>query len=377
MKKIGAIVLAIVLVIAFILPFIRKNQTDNENPIDFGFNSSSTYLAVQKGTPFVFEANVGQNIDRIELSLNGNLVKSWNSEGEITWTDAKVLTLKIETESYKMGTYSIELRGFSSEDLVYNDERFLFINAKNALQEQEFELLDTHPHNPDNFTQGYEFFNDKLFESTGNPRQMNTTMVAEIERTTGRSIREVKQYNPIFGEGITILDSKIYQISWQDEKCFVYDLVGFTVIDTLNYQGEGWGLCNDGKNLIMSDGTNQLTFRDPNNFEVLKTIEVHSDRGPVTNLNELDYVNGKVFANIWMSEKRFQHDTRMNLSKIVVIDPKTGAVERYIDLQEILRKASVTNVPNGIAYRKSTNSFWLTGKYWDQVYEIALKSKSI
>ena len=377
MKKIGAIVLAIVLVIAFVLPYIGKNQTDNENPIDFGFNSSSTYLAVQKGTPFVFEANVGQNIDRIELSLNGNLVKSWNSEGEITWTDAKVLTLKIETESYKMGTYSIELRGFSSEDLVSNDERFLFVNAKNALQEQEFELLDTHPHNPDNFTQGYEFFNDKLFESTGNPRQMNTTMVAEIERTTGRSIREVKQYNPIFGEGITILDSKIYQISWQDEKCFVYDLVGFTVIDTLNYQGEGWGLCNDGKNLIMSDGTNQLTFRDPNNFEVLKTIEVHSDRGPVTNLNELDYVNGKVFANIWMSEQRFQHDTRMNLSKIVVIDPKTGAVERYIDLQEILRKASVTNVPNGIAYRKSTNSFWLTGKYWDQVYEIALKSKSI
>ena len=377
MKKIGAIVLAIVLVIAFVLPYIGKNQTDNENPIDFGFNSSSTYLAVQKGTPFVFEANVGQNIDRIELSLNGNLVKSWNSEGEITWTDAQVLTLKIETESYKMGTYSIELRGFSSEDLVYNDERFLFVNAKNALQEQEFELLDTHPHNPDNFTQGYEFFNDKLFESTGNPRQMNTTMVAEIEGTTGRSIREVKQSNPIFGEGITILDSKIYQISWQDEKCFVYDLVGFTVIDTLNYQGEGWGLCNDGKNLIMSDGTNQLTFRDPNNFEVLKTIEVHSDRGPVTNLNELDYVNGKVFANIWMSEKRFQHDTRMNLSKIVVIDPKTGAVERYIDLQEILRKASVTNVPNGIAYRKSTNSFWLTGKYWDQVYEIALKSKSI
>ena len=377
MKKIGAIVLAIVLVIAFVLPYIGKNQTDNENPIDFGFNSSSTYLAVQKGTPFVFEANVGQNIDRIELSLNGNLVKSWNSEGEITWTDAQVLTLKIETESYKMGTYSIELRGFSSEDLVYNDERFLFVNAKNALQEQEFELLDTHPHNPDNFTQGYEFFNDKLFESTGNPRQMNTTMVAEIERTTGRSIREVKQYNPIFGEGITIFDSKIYQISWQDEKCFVYDLVGFTVIDTLNYQGEGWGLCNDGKNLIMSDGTNQLTFRDPNNFEVLKTIEVHSDRGPVTNLNELDYVNGKVFANIWMSEQRFQHDTRMNLSKIVVIDPKTGAVERYIDLQEILRKASVTNVPNGIAYRKSTNSFWLTGKYWDQVYEIALKSKSI
>ena len=303
MKKIGAIVLAIVLVIAFVLPYIGKNQTDNENLIDFGFESSSTYLAVKKGNPFVFDANVGQNIDRIELSVNGNPVKSWNSEGEISWIDAQVLTFKVQTELYNLGTYSIELRGFSSDELVQNDERFLFVNAKNALQEQEFELLDTHPHNPDNFTQGYEFFKDKLFESTGNPRQMNTTMVAEIERTTGRSIREVKQSNPIFGEGITILDSKIYQISWQDEKCFVYDLEGLNVLDTLNYQGEGWGLCNDGTNVIMSNGTNQLTFRDPNNFEVLKTIEVHSDRGPVTNLNELDYVNGKVFANIWMSEQ--------------------------------------------------------------------------
>ena len=369
MKKIVVIILAIVLVIAFLIPYIVKNESDTLELSDFGFKSSSTYLTVQKGQSFIFSCSGAENHDSIKLSINGTNVNTWDSNGQ--------LTFNIPTEGYDLGTYSIELCGFSSGNLVSNDERFLFINAENTTQEQQFELIDTHPHNPDNFTQGYEFFNDKLYESTGNPRQTNATMVAEINPQTGSSIKEVKQPNPIFGEGITILGSKVYQVSWQDEKCFVYDLPDLSVRDTLNYQGEGWGLCNDGTNIIMSNGTNQLTFRDPNDFEISKTIDVHSDRGPVTNLNELDYVNGRIYANVWMSEQRFQHDVRMNLTKIVVINPETGAVESYIDLQEILKKASATNVPNGIAYRKSTNTLWLTGKYWSQVYEIALKTKNI
>ena len=377
MKKIGAIVLAIILVIAFVLPYIWKEEPITEQMFDFGFKSSSTFLSVQQGKPFVFDMNTGQNIDRIELSLNGNLVKSWEAEEKKVWIESEVLTFQIPTQGYALGTYSIQLSGFSSGKLMNNDERFLFVNANNEVQEQEFELLNTHPHNPNNFTQGYEFFEDKLYESTGNPSQTNATIVAQINLNTGASIREVKQPNPIFGEGITILGSKVYQASWQDEKCFVYDLEGLNVLDTLNYQGEGWGLCNDGTNIIMSNGTNKLTFRDSKNFEVIKTIEVHSDRGPVTNLNELDYVNGRIYANVWMSEQRFQHDSRMNLTKIVVIHPETGAVESFIDIQNIIIKASATNVPNGIAYRKKTNTFWLTGKYWNQVYEISLNAKNI
>tara|TARA_B100001287_G_scaffold276683_1_gene288697 strand:+ start:8011 stop:9144 length:1134 start_codon:yes stop_codon:yes gene_type:complete len=376
MKKIGVFVLAIVLVIAFIIPFIGNNEDNTEELIDFGFKSSNTFLSVQQGKPFIFDVNVGQNIDRIQLSLNGSLISTWDIEEKRELGERKALTFKISTKGYTLGTYSIQLCGFLAGELVNNDERFLFVNANNALQFKEFELLDTHPHNPNHFTQGYEFFNDKLYESTGNPRQTNATLVAEINLRKGTSKREVKQPNPIFGEGITIIDSKIYQVTWQDEKCFIYDLEGFNVLDTMQYQGEGWGLCNDGTNIIMSNGTNKLTFRDPKNFEVVKTIEVHSDRGPVTNLNELDYVDGRIYANLWMSEQRFQHDARMNLTKIVVIDPETGAVESCIDLQDILRKASATNVPNGIAYRRSTQTFWLTGKYWNQVYEISLKTKN-
>ena len=377
MKKIGAIVLAIILVIAFVLPYIWKEEPIAEQMFDFGFKSSSTFLSVQQGKPFVFDMNAGQNIDRIELSLNGNLVKSWEAEEKKVWIEGEALTFQIPTQGYALGTYSIQLSGFSSGKLMNNDERFLFVNANNEVQEQEFELLNTHPHNPNNFTQGYEFYNNLLFESTGNPNQTNATKVARLDENTGASVMEAFQPNPVFGEGITILESKIYQISWQDQKCFVYNALDLSLIDSLRYDGEGWGLCNNDKYIFMSNGTNELTLRDPENFEILKTIKVHSDRGPVTNLNELEFFNGRIYANVWISEQRFQHDSRMNLNKIVIINPKSGAVEGVLDISELIRKSGAKNVPNGIAYRKSSNSFWLTGKYWEQSFEVRLLPKNI
>ena len=187
---------------------------------------------------------------------------------------------------------------------------------------------------------------------------------------------EAFQPNPLFGEGITILESIIYQISWQDQKCFVYNALDLSLLDSLRYDGEGWGLCNNDEHIFMSNGTNELTVRDPENFEILKTIKVHSDRGPVTNLNELEFFNGRIYANVWISEQRFQHDSRINLNKIVIINPKTGAVEGFLDISELIRKAGAKNVPNGIAYRKSSNSFWLTGKYWEQSFEVQLSLKN-
>ena len=154
----------------------------------------------------------------------------------------------------------------------------------------------------------FEFYNNVLFESTGNPNQTNATKVARIDTNTGASISVVSQPNPIFGEGITILESKIYQISWQDKKCFIYDVSDLRLIDSMRYDGEGWGLCNNDEYIIMSNGTNELTVRNPETFEVIETIKVHSDRGPVTNLNELEYYNGRIYANIWISEQRKQFD---------------------------------------------------------------------
>lgn len=370
MKKIGALILAIILLIAFILPYINSGDVaqDKDN-VSFGFESSNTFLSIGQGVPFEFECSAVDAVDRIELILDGVIVKEWVPKGA-------ELVFSVNTEQLELGSYAIEVRGYVNDVLVNNDERVLFVNSSAPLNEQEFELLSTHPHNPKNFTQGYAFDNDVLYESTGNPSQTSATMVAKIDPETGASILERKQPNPIFGEGITILNSKLYQVSWQDQKCFVYDALNLIPIDTMEYIGEGWGLCNDGKSIIMSNGTNKLTFRNPENFEITQTIQVHSDRGPVTNLNELEFFNGRIFANIWIDERRFQHDSRMNLGKIVVINPKSGAVEAFLNINEILQLASAENVPNGIAYRKKTNSFWLTGKYWNQVFEIKLSSKS-
>ena len=373
MKKIGALILAIGLLIAFILPYLRKDDSGSaQAQVEFGFESNRTYMSVRQGQIFPFNCLGIKNIDRIEVSIDGKVNQSWKI------SDHEPVGFEMTTEGLKIGTYSIELKGYHQNAVVGTDSRFLFVNASKETTQLTYEILATYPHNPNNFTQGYEFFNDRLYESTGNPGQNNATKVAQIDPETGKSIQEFSLPNPIFGEGITVLGSKIYQISWQEQKCFIYDgLNEFNLIDTLTYSGEGWGLCNDGQYIIMSDGSHVLTYRDPETFEVVKTVNVHSDRGPVTNLNELEFFNGRIYANVWMSEQHFQHDSRMNLTKIVVINPKNGVAEHYLDVLDLFQKVAAKNVPNGIAYRKKTNSFWITGKYWDSAFEIKILPKNI
>jgi len=372
MKKIGILLLAIALIVAFIIPYLGSEDKLVENEVNFGFASAQKFFSVKRGEDFEFTCTDLNNIDELKLDIDGVIVKSWKLASNANQK------LSFSTQAFDLGTYSVELQAYNKNELLGRDGgRFLFINAEEGPEEFIYELLATHPHNPENFTQGYEFYNNLLFESTGNPNQTNATKVARVDENTGASVLEAFQPNPIFGEGITILESKIYQISWQDQKCFVYNALDLSLIDSLRYDGEGWGLCNNDKYIFMSNGTNELTLRDPENFEIIKTIKVHSDKGPVTNLNELEFFNGRIYANVWISEQRFQHDSRMNLNKIVIINPKSGAVEGVLDISELIRKSGAKNVPNGIAYRKSSNSFWLTGKYWEQSFEVRLSPKNI
>ena len=371
MKKIGAFLLAIVLVVAFILPYFQTEDTLPLNEANFRFESAQKYFSVKRGEDFVFDCLDMKGVDLLQLEIDGANVKTWNLDSN------EKQDFSFSTKDLKLGTYSIELKAFKGDVLKGADGgRFLNVNAEEGPIKRNFDIVATHPHNTENFTQGYEFYNNVLFESTGNPNQTNATKVARIDTNTGASISEVSQPNPIFGEGITILESKIYQISWQDKKCFIYDVSDLRLIDSMRYDGEGWGLCNNDEYIIMSNGTNELTVRNPETFEVIETIKVHSDRGPVTNLNELEYYNGRIYANIWISEQRKQFDSRMDLRRIIVINPKSGAVEEYLDIENIIRGSNVQNVPNGIAYRKSSNSFWITGKYWDKAFELQLTSKN-
>ncbi|MEK6283277.1 MAG: glutaminyl-peptide cyclotransferase [Acidobacteriota bacterium] len=223
-----------------------------------------------------------------------------------------------------------------------------------------YEVVNTWPHDPDAYTQGLIFHDGKLLESTG---EVGHSTLRRVELETGKVVQKVDVPPPYFAEGITLFKGKIYQLTWQHQKGFIYDAWSFEKLGEFTYAGEGWGLTNDGKSLILSDGTNRIKFLDPNNFQVKKVITV-SDRGqPVNQLNELEYVHDEIYANIW-------HENR-----IARIDAETGRIVGWINLNGLLSPGDVNDeeaVLNGIAYDLATGRLFVTGKLWPKLFEIRL-----
>ncbi|MBN8578683.1 MAG: glutaminyl-peptide cyclotransferase [Cyclobacteriaceae bacterium] len=216
------------------------------------------------------------------------------------------------------------------------------------------------PHDTEAFTQGLLIYNGQLFESTG---QFGTSWIGIVDINTGKVDKKVVLDNQYFGEGIAILNNKIFQLTWQNKIGFVYDLKTFRKLKEFKFDSfakEGWGLTHDQANLIMSDGTNQLHYLDTATLELVKSVKVMDENGPVKNLNELEYIEGYVYANVWQT----------NL--ILKIDPQSGKVVGRIDLSKLAsdaRKASPqVDVLNGIAWHPETRSFLVTGKNWPNIY---------
>ncbi len=185
-----------------------------------------------------------------------------------------------------------------------------------------------------------------------------------MDLETGEVLQAHALDEEYFGEGIAVVGDRIYQLTWQSGVCFVYDRETFEVLETFSYTGEGWGLTTDGERLIMSDGSSRLVFRDPDTFAVLNSVIVQDGGLPVSYLNELEYIDGEVWANIWQTDH------------IVHIDPATGNVTGWIDLTSLLPsdypRAEDAEVLNGIAYDSETGRVFVTGKYWPAVFEIEL-----
>jgi len=225
-----------------------------------------------------------------------------------------------------------------------------------------YQTLNNYPHSKKHYTEGLEFHDGFLYESTG---ENGESGIFKTILQTGNPVHSYYLDEIYFGEGITILNDKIYQLTYRAQKGFVYQLSNFAVIDSFTYQSkEGWGMTNDGTNLIMSEGTNRLTWINPNDFSVVKTLQVANDRGIINNLNELEYVDGILYANVYTTEM------------IVQIDPETGKVLAEINLNGILnmyKTASDTvDFMNGIAYDKENNRMYVTGKWWPRLFEIKL-----
>jgi len=221
-----------------------------------------------------------------------------------------------------------------------------------------YSIVNTYRHDENAFTQGLVYMNDSLYESTG---LYGNSTLRRVNLETGEPLQLYTLSDRYFGEGITIFDDKIIQLTWREHKGFVYDRRSFDLLQEFNYSTEGWGITYNGTRLIMSDGTANLYFLDPATFEKVGQVEVH-DTAPVTQINELEYINGKVYANIWMEEK------------IAIINPQTGQVEGWIDLSGIQnpQNQDVDNVLNGIAYDAKYSRIFVTGKRWPQLFEIKL-----
>lgn len=222
-----------------------------------------------------------------------------------------------------------------------------------------YRIVNVYPHNTDAFTEGLSFDNGKLYEGTG---LYGESKLRCVELDTGNITQRYSLPDSYFGEGITVLDDKIIQLTWHENTGFVYTKDSFSLINQFHYPTEGWGITTDGKQLIMSDGTATLHFLDPETFNETGTVEVHDVSGPVREINELEYVKGDVYANVFGQER------------IAIIDTQTGQVKAWVDVTGLRSPtdSDVNDVLNGIAYDAAGGRLFVTGKRWSQLYEITL-----
>lgn len=227
-------------------------------------------------------------------------------------------------------------------------------------EQMTYEIIQAYPHDPAAFTQGLIYLDGGLYESTG---LYGESSLRKVDLATGEVLQQINLANEVFAEGLTDWDETLVQLTWREGLGFVYNRADFDLLEEFQYETEGWGLTQDGERLIMSDGSSTLFFLDPETFAVTGTVNVSDDGDDVQRLNELEWVQGQVFANIWQTDD------------IVRIDPVSGEVLGWIDLAGLLpeeARTAETDVLNGIAYDPAGDRLFVTGKKWPQLYAIRL-----
>jgi glutamine cyclotransferase len=226
-----------------------------------------------------------------------------------------------------------------------------------------YRVVKSYPHERSAFTQGLEYRDGFLYEGTG---LVGRSSLRKIDLTTGRVLQSFDVPRPFFGEGITVLNHQIFELTWTTQTGFIYDKSSFRVLKSFTYPGEGWGLANDGKQIYMSDGSSQLRILDPATFKEIRRITVKDGSEQVFELTELEFVRGEIYANVWQTDR------------IARISPADGKVLGWIDLSGILSKSErpeADAVLNGIAYDAASDRLFITGKLWPKIFEIKLVPK--
>lgn len=300
--------------------------------------------------------------DTLNLSINNP--KKLNVTNVSYQLDGKSITKDAVLNNITLGEKTI------SATITYSDSSETVTKAIKIYNNKipdiyDYEVLNTYPHDISSYTQGLEFYNGELYESTG---QYKESKLRKVNYETGEVLKNVDLDDAFFGEGLTILNDKIYQLTWKGNRGFVYDVNSFEKLSTFNYgkSKEGWGICNDGATLYKSDGTEKIWLLSPDNLTEKNHIEVYTEKGKIPQLNELEWVDGKIFANIYQR------------NGVVLVNPKTGGVEGVIDfkpLKQLVTQHDELDVLNGIAYHPERGTIFVTGKNWDKLFEVKIRKR--
>lgn len=269
----------------------------------------------------------------------------------------------IDTKELKTGRHIVSTKVYSLKHKETNNITII-LYSDIVPENYTYKVINTYPHDPDAYSQGLIYEDGVLYEGTGG---YGKSSIRKVKLETGEVLESFNVTNNIFGEGITIFGNRLIQLSYKARQGFVYDKNTFKLLHTFSYDiREGWGLTNDGRNLIMGDGTFILHILETENFSVVDKIEVYDNTGPALHLNELEYINGKIYANVYRSDH------------IIIIEPETGRVTGKIDLTNIFDKSKYhgkTDVLNGIAWDSENDRLFVTGKWWPKLYEIEIVRK--
>lgn len=356
MKQYNALVF---ILLATLLVVSCNKKTNTE--IFFSFNEAvlkAQYTPKESIKLEVIDSS-NKKIDSIVYSINNLKVGSVKGNGKLSFPlkDQKLGYQNLKANIYFEGTTEVD----STRVELISD-----ITPKVLT----YTIVNTYPHDIKAYTEGLEFYKDTLYEGTGNGAGNDTgikgiSSMRKVDYKTGKVIKKVEYPEVVFGEGISILNGKIYQLTWKNNECYVYDVTTFKKLKTLPYykEMEGWGMTNDGKNLYYNDGSEKIHIVNPETFQQIDYLNVYSGGSKIPSINELEWVDGKIYSNIY--QKNF----------VIVINPKNGAVEAMLDLSDLENKRTKladVDVLNGIAYNPKTKTFFVTGKNWDKMFEIKI-----
>mgnify|MGYP005854505783 CR=1 FL=1 len=337
--------------ITLILVLLILNACEDKKHFKLNFKTPANELKLNGNLDLIIKPLTDKNIDSAAYQLQD---KSGSVDNRI----------QLDLKNVLLGKHQLRVKIYAENETFELTKDVKILNHKPP-KIFNYEVVNAYPHDIEAYTQGLEFYKDTLYESTGH---YGSSSLRKLDLETGKVLKTHQLKKHYFAEGITIIDDKIYQLTWREGEGLIYDINNFEVLDKFRYNQseEGWGLCHDENYIYKSDGTDKIWRLDKTTLEEIDYIQPTTHQSITQRLNELEYVNGKIYANTYQKDG------------VAVINPKNGAIEAVIDFRKLKRQVKQhpdLDVLNGIAYNSKTRKLYVTGKNWNKLFEVKIISK--